>query len=96
MANVRSGNTHYIDSTGSLTAENNVKVRQVIITPTSANAVLTLSDSAGTTTKIQVRAATSGESRSFEFPVPVIFPNGINVTTLTNCVAMLVYNGTGG
>lgn len=95
MANVRSGNTHFVDSTGSLSQEKNLRIGQVILTATSANAVIVLSDHAGTTKKLELRVAASGESRSFELPVPMIFPNGINVTTLTNCVATLVYNGVG-
>jgi hypothetical protein len=95
MANVRSANTFYIDtqySTGSdELAIKNIRVLQITITATSANAVLLLADSTTGTKKLDLRVATSGASQIFDFSdSPVVFPNGIKPTTLTNAVATVV------
>jgi len=94
MAYVVNSNTIYISPTSSNEAiadTRNVAVMYVIITPTSGNAVLTLEDTTTTALKLQVRAATSGDTKYFDFSAaPIVFPTGITVDTLTNCVATLV------
>ena len=91
MANVRSGNSHYVDATGVLESEA-CSITGVVLTATSANAVLELADSAGTTKKLNLRVATSGESRHFNFSeASIYFPNGIKVATLTNAIATVLY-----
>lgn len=98
MANVRSGNTHYIDSTGTLTADKNDKVAYVVLTASSANAVILLTDAgSGTRSKIDLRVATAGTTQVFDFSeVPLVFSNGVRVGTLTNAVATIVYTKGGG
>lgn len=92
MANVRSGNSHYVDATGVL-ATGSTRVVGVIVTATAASAIVAIGDSAGTTAKLNLRVATSGASQFFDFSTsPILFPNGVNVTTLTNAIATVIYN----
>ena len=96
MANVRSNNTHYIDSTGAL-IDANVKVVGITLTATAANAVLLLKNYADSRSKIDLRVATSGATEFFNFAeTPLVFPDGIYVKTLTNAIATLIYNNSGG
>lgn len=97
MANVRSGNSHYVDSTGSLTT-NPVKVIGVLLTATAANGVIVLKDSGGSITRADLRNPTSGTTVHFDLSdSPLYFPTGINVTALTNNpVATIIYDGNGG
>jgi hypothetical protein len=89
MANVQRGPLTYIDTTGILT-EDAALVSRVLLSATSANAVLVLGDSAGTTV-LKLQAATSGTTTHFDFAyAPLAFPAGIKVVTLTNGVATLV------
>lgn len=97
MANVRNGNSVYIDSTGTVDASG-VRVVGIVLTSTAANAVLVLTDNAGSpVNKCDLRVATSGESQFFDFSIsPLWFPSGLKVGTLTNAKAMIVYtNGNG-
>lgn len=88
MANVRSANTYYIDGTATELAVKNLRVTHVTITPTSANAVLVLKDVTTGTIKVELRAPTSGKSEVFDyFFNPIVFANGIDPDTVTNCVA---------
>jgi hypothetical protein len=92
VANVRSGNSHYVDSTGVL-ASNDVRIVAVVVTATAANAIVAIGDEAGTTDKLNLRVATSGASQVFDFSsTPIYFPNGVKVTTLTNAIATVIYN----
>lgn len=91
MANVRSGNTHWVDALGVLTSDS-VKVAGITVTATAANAQVGLADSAGTTSKIELRVATSGETKHFDFSAsPLIFPTGMKVTALANANATVIY-----
>lgn len=91
MANYRSGNIHFVDSTGALRSDKNVKVAKIIITATGANAVLELRDSSDTNVLMELRNATSGTSQEIDFLVPALFPNGVYAHTLTNAKAVLIY-----
>lgn len=92
MANVRSGNCHYVDSTGTLDSAA-VRVAAVVLTATGASAVLELTAADGTTKQLNLRVATSGETKHFDFSTKVLsFPAGLRVTTLTNAIATIVYN----
>ena len=94
MANVRNGNTVYVDTaSANLTTNKSVKLWHAIVSATAANAVLVLGDTTASTyaSKLDLRVATSGASQQFSFElVPVMFPNGIRVVTATNCVASLI------
>lgn len=90
MPNVRSGNSYYIETTTALTVTGKPKaVSQVVVTATSANAIIVIQD--GSTVKMELRVATSGETKSFEFPTPVIFNTSINPATVTNCRATVIW-----
>lgn len=87
MANVRNGNTIYLDSTGAATTANeiNVKVAYIIFTPDAANDVLELKDDdTSGDLKFYIRGATAKDSMMFDFSYsPLLFPNGIYVSTIT-------------
>ena len=98
MANLLNGNTFYIDATSPDLDRKQVLVTYIALTATGANAILVLSD-VGTAPqkKLELRVATSGTTQLFRFTdSPVLFPNGISVTTLTNAVATLVIKNSGG
>lgn len=91
MANVRSANTFFIDATTPTLAIKNIKVLYITVTATAASAILNLRDVSTLDNKINVRVATSGETGRFSFvDSPLVFPNGIDPNTVTNCVATLV------
>lgn len=97
MANARSGNTYYIDGTSTTLSEKNLRVTHVTITATSASAVLLLKDVSTDNIKADLRVATAGDSVTFDFSLnPIVFANGINPATVTNCVASLQLIGTKG
>lgn len=102
MANTLNGNTWYIDTAHSTSANDLVRasvlVTYIIVTATSASAVLVLSDVQGTApAKLELRVAAADTSQLFDFSYkPLLFPNGIQVTTLTNCKAMCIISSTGG
>lgn len=89
MANAVQTNTAYVDSTGTLITQKNIQVTQITLSPTAANAQLVLQDVNGTN-KIDMRGATSYDTQSIFFKDnPIVFPNGIVASTVTNCVATL-------
>lgn len=86
MANAAQGNSVYIDATG-------VIVVGILVTATSASAVLVLQDASGSTNKLDLRVATSGDSKFFDFSsAPITFPNGIKASTVTNAKCAVIYN----
>lgn len=90
MANVKNGNTIYVDATGDV-VNIPTKVYGVLLTATSANAHLKLSDTAASVAKLDVRVSGSHDSHYIDFSDnPLFFPNGVEVTTITNGVATLV------
>lgn len=107
MANVRNANTIFIDTasdsgntsvgtTGNFDIPN-IKITGIVITSTGANATLVLKDVKTGATKIRVSLATSTESKQFLFEVdPLVFPNGIAPTTLTNAEVTLIVKETRG
>ncbi len=97
MANQRSGSVLYVSATGSSDITQNVYVTRIVLTPTSAGAVLLLKNSLPSPqTKLDLRAATSGESKDLNLTdTPMLFENGITVSTLTNCVATIFTSETG-
>lgn len=101
MANLRLGNSIFVDSTGTLTGatEKNSLVAYVIVTATAASAILKLGDPSLTANnlKIDLRVATSGLTQIFDFSAtPIVFPNGVSAITVTNCNACIVLKGAGG
>ena len=95
MANAINGNSVYVDTTGALdiSKPQNVKVTGVILTATAASAQLVLQDNASTAVnKLDVRVATDESSQFFDFSMtPIVFPNGIKVSALTNALATIIF-----
>lgn len=90
MANLQRGPLHYVDSTGVL-SNDSVLVSRVILTATSANAVLELADKNGNVLMI-LDVASSGSTEHFDFTsAPLFFSLGLKVQTLTNAKATIVY-----
>lgn len=90
MANVRNGNTIFIDSTGDLTITA-TRVYYVTITATAANASITLQDSGANVNKITVSTPTDDDTRILDFSTrPMFFPGGVSVSAIANCVATLI------
>jgi hypothetical protein len=84
VANLRVSNSYYIDTTGTV-ASKGLRLLYVILSATSANAILTLKDSGVAGTLFDLRVATSGESRVFDFSRnPPAFPNGMEISAITN------------
>lgn len=103
QVNQLNGNTFYIDTAFSSSADDLVRsqtlVAYITVTATGANAILTLSDvgANSTQTKLNLRVAASGTTQLFRFPeYPVLFPNGIRVMTLTNAIATVIIKNPGG
>lgn len=99
MANVRNGNTFYIDTQRSSASDDliikNLKVSDVIITVSAAGGLVVLSDVTTTNIKLSLKVATDEETKHFKFhSSPVVFPNGISATTLTNAVVTCVIQET--
>lgn len=94
MANTRSGNIWYVDTAHSSGTDDlavGCAVTAVVLTATSANAIIVLQDRVTSDKKLDLRVATSGSTVVFPFAdFPVSFPNGIKVSTLTNAVATLI------
>lgn len=96
MANVRNGNTIYVDSTGDLTTTA-TRVYYIVFSATGANAVMTLQDSGANVNKITLSHPNDKESHVFDFSArPLYFPGGVAVSTLTNGVITLVAEVQGG
>jgi hypothetical protein len=101
MANVRNSNTIHVDATGAITGstEINVKVAYILFTPSAAedNLVLKDDDNSGDI-KFDIRAATAKDTMLFDFSyAPVLFPNGIYVSTLSaGAKATLITTTAGG
>ncbi len=91
MANTLDKNTIHVDAIGELTTKSS-KLYTVIVSATGANAVVVLGDSSSNKKKCDLRVATSGESKQFDFgEKPLLFGDGIEVLTLTNAVVTIVY-----
>lgn len=98
MANVRTGNTIYIDSTGVVSIEKNLNIVAVILTATAASGRIVIQDNASTPqTKMDLRVATSGSSQVFPLvDSEVSLANGLRIGTLTNAVATIILTSKGG
>lgn len=91
MANIRSGNTYYVDSTDTLEI-GALAVSSIILTSDGGDGQLILQDPAvSPATKINLKVL-DGESLFIEFEKDsLFFPNGIQVSTLSNAVATIVF-----
>lgn len=99
MANNSNGNSCYVDSIGALaTAAKNIKVLGITLTASAANAQLVLKNNdAGASVRLDLRNPTAGSTVQFRFDqAPIVFSNGINVLTILNGNATIVYTIAGG
>lgn len=96
MANVRNANTFYIDTQSAGASDdlvvNNVRLLGALVTAGAAGAKVILQDAAGTpVTKMDLRVATDESTSFFDFSnSPIIFPNGIKASTLTDAICTLI------
>jgi len=101
MGNVRSGNTWYVDTAGSLVPVSiastvGLQLYQVVLTPTSANASIVLGDDLNGYVKLDLRTVTANESKIARFwELPITFTNGIRVISIANAVATLIVQDIG-
>jgi hypothetical protein len=93
MANVRSGNTWYVDTASDSLTGKNISLVGIIITATSGAGSLVLGDdisSASYPVKFEWSQATGSSAYVFLAQTPIVFPNGIRVKTATNVHATLI------
>lgn len=93
MANIRSGNTYYIDSASVSLEAPGIQVIGVILTGDGGVAELVLGDNisgASYPTKLSVRTADDTTIYLDLSVTPIVFTNGIRVATATNTKATLI------
>jgi hypothetical protein len=95
LANASNGNTLYVDSTGDILTRKNVLVTYITVTPTGAASVI-IQDVTTAATKLRLDVATGTNSVVFDYSYnPILFPNGIRVSTLTNALVTFTFRNTG-
>jgi hypothetical protein len=84
MANVRSGNTWWVDTVGSLTTTGrNLTVTHIILTTSAASTNTAISD--GSDAKFNIRLPAGSMTQVYDFSDnPVVFTTSINVTNVNN------------
>lgn len=91
MANVRNSNSFFIEDTGLSLDVIGIRVTHIVLTSTNTGALFVLSDNSTGAVKIKMAIAAD---KTMEFldlsDNPIVFPNGIDPTTVTNCVATLM------
>jgi len=93
MANIRNGNTYYIDSTGAVTTGPNDKVTAVVLAGTSGNATLSLADNnAGASYPAKLTIVTPNNSTIHIKDIAILFPSGVYVSAISGGVATLIVN----
>ena len=97
MANVRNGNTIFIDTGSEDLTTTATRVYYITASATGANAILVLQDAGANVNKIRLAMPNDKETHIFDFSArPLYFPGGVAVSTLTNCNATLVAEVQGG
>jgi hypothetical protein len=91
MANTRAGNIHYFDSTGVLTSAKNIRVHWIAIKTSNATNSVIFRDPTVTGTQLPLGHETSGHSEVFTFIPPAVFPNGLEISTLTAITGAVCY-----
>lgn len=89
MANNRAGNIQYIDSTGVISEKKGVKVFYIYISGSTTSPNLELSDPVSGALLFKSTPGVTGSEFLDYSAVPLIFPNGLEVTAINNVVAML-------
>jgi hypothetical protein len=98
MANVRAGNTWFVDSTGTLvqSSGDQATVKYLVISGSHATNIgsVTLSDNAPSKSTKFTLYVTAGNTISLDFSSdPVAFFGGIDVTAISNVKATIVLKG---
>ena len=102
MANVLNGNTFFIDtatgSGGATFDEKNIIVTGLFVTGTGSAAILVLSDaSTPVVKKLEIQLPAAIDTKFFPLEeAKILFPNGIDPTTVTNAKATVVFKRQGG
>ncbi len=96
MANIRNGNTYYIDTASVTLDVPMVRVKSITLTATNATNALILGDGDNSyPTKLSL-VGTNGVSLVFDYSLsPIYFANGIRVKTVTACTATVVLEESG-
>lgn len=95
MANVKAGNTYFIDTTDTLADVRNSKIKMIIIQATAANGTLVIQDGSSQN-KLSLKVVTSGETKRFNFDgAEISVNNGLKVT-VSNTVSTIIFAGSGG
>lgn len=94
MANTLSGNCWYVDTAYASATDDlaaNVQIDYVVVTATSASALITLKDPRTGATFITLNVPGNGSTQVFDFTGrPIVCRNGIRIGTLTNAVASII------
>lgn len=95
MANMRNANTFFIDTASSTAGGTlilkNVSIVYLVVNATADNSHIELFDVTTGADKIHIHVPIQDDSRYFDFSeAPILFPNGIDPQTVTNCVATCV------
>lgn len=95
MANVRSGNTFYIDTQHSVAADGitqaGLKLRKILVTATAAPGRIVLQDITTGITKFDLRVSAANTTQEFIFDdMSITFPTGLKASTLSQAVATLI------
>ena len=97
MANSRSGNIFYVDTTGELTTDSSVKVIGILFTTNAANDALILRESVNGTNKLSIKHVTANDTKFIDLSTtPILFARGIYVNTLTASAVATIITSTGG
>ncbi len=93
MANVRSGNTWYVDAASESLEAKNVSVIGIILTASGGPGELVLADNvsgASYPAKLTLLQPTTSTQQYLLADSPIVFPNGIRVVTATNVKATII------
>ncbi len=97
MANTRSGNVFYVDSTGELTTDASIKLIGILFTTNAANDTLVMKESSGGANKLLIKHATAGDTKFIDLSTtPILFTVGMYVSTLTASATVTLITSTGG
>lgn len=103
MANIRNGNTFYIDTQSSSDADNLIEkqllVVYILVTATASNGRIVLADTANGTAqnKVDLRVPVAHTTVQFSFETnPLLFPNGLKPEVLSNAVVTVCIKKAGG
>ena len=102
MANVAGGNMIFVDTVGYDISIDNIRVYGVVVTCTdpSNDAVVTLANkdaNADYDTLLSLKVDNDDKTKKFSFDGrPIVFPNGIRVTAVTDANITIIYERASG